>query len=402
MGAFEMRKMKLSLAAIAISAFALCTGVSLIETRAQEPLVIGIAKSSTGFMSAYDVPAALGIKLAIQDINAQGGLLGRELQWIYRDTKTDKAQAVIAAHELIDDGADVLSVSCDFDYGGPAASVAQEKGIIALGCAGSPRFGRQGVGPNAFSLDTQTPDECGSLAEWASISRGWKTVYLLTDTFIDYTKTCSQYFETRWVELEGENSIVGRDTFLLTDTSISSQVSRIRGLDTAPDVLFVPSCNPGLGVAARQIRAAGIETPIITGVCGDGDYWLESVPGLDNFYNAAYVSTYLDDPWEDVNTFVRRQIELDPEITQRAFAIIGYSEIQAYAEAVNRANSFDAAAVVEALESFTEVPLLVGPTTFTKERHGDIWRPMVIVEVKDGKHHFVERWKIQKPPPVKF
>ena len=372
------------------------------QARAEDPLVIGIAKSSTGFMSAYDMPAALGIQFAIEDINAEGGLLGRQLTSIYRDTKTDKAQAVIAAQELIDDGADILSVSCDFDYGGPSASVAQENDLIALGCAGSPRFGKQGVGPNAFSLDTQTPDECGSLAEWASMSKGWKTVYLLTDTFIDYTKTCSQYFETRWVELEGEDSVLGRDTFLLTDTSVASQVSRIRGLETAPDFLFVPSCNPGLGVALRQIRAAGIETPIATGVCGDGDYWLESVPGLANFYNAAYISTYLDDPREEVNTFVQRQIAADPDITQRAFAVIGYSEIQAYAEAVRRAGSFDAAAVREALESFEEVPLLVGPTTFTSERHGDIWRPIAIVEVKDGKHHFVERWKIQKPPPVKF
>ena len=377
----------------------LCAGT---QARAEEPLVIGIAKSSAGFMSAYDMPAALGVRLAIQDINAEGGLLGRKLTSIYRDTKTDKGQAVIAAQELIDDGAHVLSVSCDFDYGGPSASVAQENDLIALGCAGSPRFGKQGVGPNAFSLDTQTPDECGSLAEWASMSKGWKTVYLLTDTFIDYTKTCSQYFETRWVELQGEESVVGRDTFLLTDTSIASQVSRIRGLETAPDFLFVPSCNPGLGVAARQIRAAGIDTPIATGVCGDGDYWLDSVPGLDNFYNAAYISTYLDDPREEVNAFVRRQIEADPDITQRAFAVIGYSEMQAYAEAVKRAGSFDTAAVREALESFEEVPLLVGPTTFTSERHGDIWRPIVIVEVKDGKHRFVERWKIQKPPPVKF
>ena len=109
--------------------------------------------------------------------------------------------------------------------------------MIALGCAGSPRFGKQGVGPNAFSLDTQTPDECGSLAEWSSMSKGWKTVYLLTDTFIDYTKTCSQYFETRWGRARRrEDSVVGRDTFLLTDTSIASQVSRIRGLETGARV----------------------------------------------------------------------------------------------------------------------------------------------------------------------
>ena len=196
-------------------------------------------------MSAYDMPAKLGIEFAIDDINAEGGLLGRKLTSVWRDTKTDKAQAVIAAQELIDEGADILSVSCDFDYGGPSASVAQEHGMIALGCAGSPRFGKQGVGPNAFSLDTQTPDECGSLAEWSSMSKGWKTVYLLTDTFIDYTKTCSQYFETRWVQLEGEESVVGRDTFLLTDTSIASQVSRIRGLGDGARLPVRAELQPG-------------------------------------------------------------------------------------------------------------------------------------------------------------
>ena len=91
-----------------------------------------------------------------------------------------------------------------------------------------------------------------------------------------------------------------------------------------------------------------------------------------------------------MNAFVRRQIEADPDITQRAFAVIGYSEIQAYAEAVNRAGSFDTDAVREALENFNEVPLLVGPTTFTSERHGDIWRPMVIVE-SEGREAPVRR-----------
>ena len=66
----------------------LCAGT---QARAEDPLVIGIAKSSTGFMSAYDLPAKLGIELAIEDINAEGGLLGRKLTSIYRDTKTDKA-----------------------------------------------------------------------------------------------------------------------------------------------------------------------------------------------------------------------------------------------------------------------------------------------------------------------
>lgn len=365
-----------------------------------DPIVIGVAKSSTGFLSPYDMAGFLGIKFAIEDINEAGGLLGRQLTYEFRDTKTDRGQAVIAAQQLVDDGADVLSVSYDFDFGGPSASVAQESGIIALGSAGSPRFGKQGVGPNAFNFATMTPAECGGLAEWSRESKGWETVYFLVDNYLDYTKTCAQYFESRWTDLGGE--VAGRDTFLLTDASVATQVSRIRSLENEPDVLMVPSCNPGLGVALRQIRAAGIDTPVVTGVCGDGDYWLESVPGLENFFNVAYVSTYLDDPRQEVNDLVRRQIEADPDITQRAFTIIGYSEVQAFAEAVRKAGTLEAEAVREAFESFDDVPLMVGPTSFSSEWHGDMTRPIAIVEVKDGKHQFVERWTIIETPPVEF
>ena len=131
-----MRLLRNVVLAAGAAALVVCAGTQ--ANAEEDPLVIGIAKSSTGFMSAYDMPAKLGIEFAIDDINAEGGLLGRKLTSIWRDTKTDKAQAVIAAQELIDEGADILSVSCDFDYGGPSASVAQENGMIALGCAGSP------------------------------------------------------------------------------------------------------------------------------------------------------------------------------------------------------------------------------------------------------------------------
>lgn len=388
---------ELRVAALAVAGI---LGGALPGAAQDDPIVIGVAKASTGFLSPYDMAGFVGIKLAIEDINAAGGLLGRKLTYEFRDTKTDKGQGVIAAQELVDTGVDVLSVSYDFDFGGPSASVAQDGGLIAIGSAGSPRFGLQGVGPNLFNVGTMTPVECGALAEWSRLSKGWSSAYFLVDTYLDYTKTCAQYFATRWTDLKG--TVAGRDTFLLTDASVAAQVSRIRSLDPAPDVLMVPSCNPGLGVALRQIRAAGIDTPIVTGVCGDADYWLKSVPGLENFYNVAYVSTYLDDPNEDVNALIRRQIEVDPGVTQRAFTVIGYSEIQAYAEAVRRAGTTDADAVRAAFESFEAVPLLVGPTTFTKEWHGDLSRPVAIVEVKDGKHRFVERWTIKETPPVKF
>jgi branched-chain amino acid transport system substrate-binding protein len=365
-------------------------------------IVIGIAKARTGFMAQFDGPAATGAKMAIDDINQKGGVLGRKLKWIFADTKSDKGQAVVAATDLIAKGAKVLLVSCDFDYGGPSASVAQQENLLGIGCAGSPRFGKQGIGPNAFSLDTQTPDEGGTVAEWASQNQGWKTTYIITDTSIDYTKTLADYFETRWTQLNGAGSIVGKDTFLNDDPSIASQVSKLRSLKTKPDFIFLASCPPGIATAARQIRAAGIDTPIATGVCGDGDFWLKSVPNLTNFFDAAYVSTFLDDPRPEVNDFMKRFLQKMNDPPQRAFGVIGYSEVQAFARAVEKAGSLDTDKVRAALESFKQEPLLVGPTTFTPDQHGDIWRPMAILEVKNGTHKFHTQWTVKEPPPPKF
>ena len=80
-----MRLLRNVVLAAGAAALVVCAGTQ--ANAEEDPLVIGIAKSSTGFMSAYDMPAKLGIEFAIDDINAEGGLLGRKLTSIWRDTK---------------------------------------------------------------------------------------------------------------------------------------------------------------------------------------------------------------------------------------------------------------------------------------------------------------------------
>jgi branched-chain amino acid transport system substrate-binding protein len=370
---------------------------------AKGDVVVGGAMARTGFMAQFDVPATFGAKRAIEEINAKGGLLGRKLKWTDADTKSDKGQAAVAAGELLDAGADVMLVSCDFDFGGPAAAVAQDKDKLIMGCSGSPRFGKQGIGDNAFSLNTLTVGEGAALAEWTYTDRKWKTGYILTDTSIDYSKTVADYFETRWKEVAGAGGLVGKDTFVGTDPSISAQVTRIRGLAKQPDFIMLASCPPGLATAARQLRAGGIDVPIVSSVCGgNGDSWLKAAPNLANFYSAAYVSTYLDDPNPKVNEFTQAFRETGQDTAQLAIGVVGYSAVQAYAVAVEKAGTFDTAAVRAELEKFKNEPLLIGPTTFTAEIHGDIWRPVAIVEAKDGKNRFFAYHKTEKPPAPKF
>jgi branched-chain amino acid transport system substrate-binding protein len=67
--------------------------------------------------------------------------------------------------------------------------------------------------------------------------------------------------------------VLGEDTFLNSDASIDAQITRINGLSAEPDVIMFCSYAPGGPSAIRQLRAAGIDQPIITGESMDGDYW---------------------------------------------------------------------------------------------------------------------------------
>jgi branched-chain amino acid transport system substrate-binding protein len=89
-----------------------------------DPIVIGAAVHLTGWMAAYDTPPLESAKLAAKVINEQGGVLGRPLQIIELDGKTDPATVGNSAIQLIDQGAEVLLAPCDFDYGAPVGQAA--------------------------------------------------------------------------------------------------------------------------------------------------------------------------------------------------------------------------------------------------------------------------------------
>jgi branched-chain amino acid transport system substrate-binding protein len=367
---------------------------------AGEPITIGFAFAKSGFMQPFDDAAAAGAALAIEDINKAGGAGGRQLKSISCDTKTDKAIAAQCATDLIGQGADIIVPSCDFDFGGPAAIVAQQANLITIGCVGSPKFGKQAIGPNAFNISTPSYGEGSHAAEWANLEKGWKTAYMLTDTFIDYTKEVSSAFKTRFSELAGAGGIVGEDTFTNSDTSVAAQVSRIQALATKPDFIWIATCPPGGASATRQIRAAGIDLPIMSNTCMDGEFWLASVPGLKDFFSNDYICTFGSDPRAEVNAFYERfRATVDPAVAEGSakFGAVGYSIIQAITAAVNKAGSTEADALRTALESFSKEPTLLGPTTYSADLHYDPSRPMAIQEVKDGKQSCVTYWSTQKP-----
>ena len=132
----------------------LVLGACASETADDEgPIVIGMAIGLTDFMAAYDLPALNGAQIAVDEINEAGGVMGRSLEIVTADTKSDIDQGTVAGLEVIDQGAHAMIVSPDYNMGGGAARAAQDAGLVVFSSsAGSPLFGIEGIGPLAFTM----------------------------------------------------------------------------------------------------------------------------------------------------------------------------------------------------------------------------------------------------------
>ena len=97
-----------------------------------EKIVVGFATAASGFMQAYDKPAEDAARIRIDEINKAGGLLGKQIEIVAADTKSDRAEGAKAGLEVIDKGADLIVVSCDYDFGAPAALAAEGAGKISF------------------------------------------------------------------------------------------------------------------------------------------------------------------------------------------------------------------------------------------------------------------------------
>jgi branched-chain amino acid transport system substrate-binding protein len=379
--------------------------LALSATLAQaddDKIVVGFATAASGFMQAYDKPAQDAAMIRIDEINKAGGLLGKQIEVVAADTKTDRAEGAKAGLEVIDKGADLVIVSCDYDFGAPAALAAEGAGKVSFFlCAESIKAGIQGVGPNSFSASVLAAVQGATMAEWAYTKKNARNFYRLLDTWTEYNKGICDGFDWMLPRLEGAK-LVGEDTFKNEDASIAAQITRIKSLPQEPDAIMLCTMMPGAVSAIKQIRAAGIKAPILNGSGVDGSYWLSAVPDLSDFIVPVQGSIYGDDPNPAVNEFNKKYKEVTGGDPSSQYVYPGYVLIDVWAKAVERAKSTEAAAVVAELEKMKDEPTLFGPRTFTNEIHHQNRGRYLIVETKNGKPGVIDEWTISEAIPVDY
>src|SRR6478735_7128922 len=179
-----------------LSTFAAATTLWRTPSHASNEIVVGFATSASGFMQAYHKPAQDAALIRIDETNKAGGLLGKKIKPVFADTKTDQAEGAKAGLAVLDQGADLVIVSCDYDFGAPAALQAQAAGKVSFFlCAESIKAGIPGVGPFSFSASVLAAVQGATMAEWAYNKKEARNFYRLLDSWTVYNKGICDGFD---------------------------------------------------------------------------------------------------------------------------------------------------------------------------------------------------------------
>lgn len=371
-----------------IAAAALAAIVSTAQ--AQETIKIGALYNLTGGMSSLDGPSLKGAQLAVKQINESGGLLGRQVELIAPDGKTDQQETAKAAQRLLSEGVIAGIGESDTTFVMAGAPLFQEKGIPFVTSGATHPELPQWVGNYMFMTPFGDDDQSYAIADFTYDKLGVRKAVVWTDNSMDFTKALSKFFVERFKERGGE--IVGTDSFMMGDTDFSAQIARLTSITPTPDAVFVSAIPSEAGLSVKQIREQGINIPIVSGDGFDTEL-VATVPGPE-LANDIYFSThtYRADDREEVKKFVadyKTEYGIEPE---NAFAPLGYDAMMLVADAIRRANSAEPAKIRDALAETRGFKGVTGEIGYTRESMVPP-KPVSIVSVKGGNYKVEEIWQ---------
>jgi branched-chain amino acid transport system substrate-binding protein len=340
-------------------------------------LTVGIAKAQSGLASFFDIAGTRGTKIAIDQINAAGGIKGCKIKTVEGDTKSDPAVAAQVARSLLDKGAQILLVPDDFDLGIAAARVGQQAGVLTLSLAASSTEFAKAVGDKFFNAGPTTSQLANGQAKFA-LSKGWRRAYMVLDPGLAYFTEQDTVF--RKVLAQGGGRVVGTDKVdsLSGKSDYSSTVSKIKSMNPAPQVINAQMIFPPVGSFVKQLRAAGINTPVI----GNVTLQTRELPKLvgkkgshDVYYSAqVYFEGANQDPNSDpaINRFAKlyqKKFGLFPEQANGPGA---YQAFWAISRALRQKNVVDAASAAKAIRAQRNVKVPGGVLVRWQNGHA-VW-----------------------------
>jgi len=362
-------------------------------------IMIGSALCQTGIQAPLDEPALRGAQLAVDELNANGGILGKEVKLVAMDGKSDPVTVGNVAKQLIDDGAAAIIAPSDFDFGGPASREAQKAGIVGISpCASSPLYGSAALGDLQFTLSMWNTTMGAVTAEYAYNELGYRSVYVITDDFIDYTKSLSKYFIVAFEDLGGE--VIFEDTYTQGQADVSAQLARIKALPEQPDFIYISSYMPDLALMIRTLRESGVTQPVLGGDAYDDPGLFEALGeqyGSDVYFDThGFLSDEANDKYSDFAAAYEEKFGNAPEAV---WIMPGYDVVMMLAQAMEEAGTTDGAEVAKVMEE-TTFDLFTGELDWSDAASGhEPNKAAALVKLTKGEPEFLG-WKIPEKLPA--
>ncbi len=228
--------------------------------------------------------------------------------------------------------------------------------------ANEPGFGPPTTGRLSFSAYPSVLSEASAGASFLR-RRGIERPFLFRDTSLIYGKADCDGFEQAWERLGG--AIAGSADFKNEDPSVASQVDRLKKSDA--DAVTMCSYPPGGAAAIKQIRAAGIDLPIMAAGTFDGTYWLKGIPNTGDIYLALNGSAY--DPPDPAAAKLFERLEstgVDTDVS--SVLLSAYAAGQLIVEAIEETGSLDGNTLADALEARAH-RTVIGRIGYTEDNH---------------------------------
>ncbi|MBC7328440.1 ABC transporter substrate-binding protein [bacterium] len=338
---------------------------------------IGVILPLTGQLSTFGQSVRKGVELALEEVNREGGVLGKKVELIIEDdeSKTDTAQTVVTKL-LTKDRVPLI-------IGEVISSITL---AVAPLCQ---RYKVPLITPSATNADvTRTGDyifrtcfiddfQGSALARFAIESLKAKRAGILKDVKSDYSIGLASAFAKTFKEMGGE--VVNEQAYAAGDTDFRTQLTSIKASN--PDIIFIPGYYNEVGLIIRQARELSIKANLLGGDGWDSPRVLEIAgASAEGTYYGTHFSPLEKSPQvqEFVSVFKQKYNE-EPD----ALAALGYDTLKLVCSAIKRAGTTEGQKVRDELAQTKNFAGVTGEITIDENRNAR--KPLVILKIEKGK-----------------
>jgi branched-chain amino acid transport system substrate-binding protein len=372
--------------AMVVTMVAGCSSGSTTSSADSDVIKIGVFEPLTGANAAGGELEVEGVELANQ---LRPEVLGKKVELVIADNKSDKAEATTAAARLIEkDKVVAILGSWGSSLSIAAGDVVKTNQIPAVALSATNPQVTAG-NDYYFRVCFLDPFQGTVMANYASKKLNAKKVAIIQEVSNDYSVGLAKFFTDSFVKLTGDpNAIVATGNYNTGDQDFNGILTNIKAAN--PDVIFAPGNFTESALIIKQARALGITAPFIGGDTWETNEFI-TVGGAD--VEGAVMSTFFDDTnplTEAGKTFVAEYKKAYPDRENiAAVTALGYDGYMMTLDAIERAGSADPVAIRDALAATKDFEGATGMITI--DANGDATKNEAIIKtVKDGKFTYLD------------